>query len=272
MFRWELLDDGRMLGVDGANYYLVELGSPLRVESNAGPEAFESLFRLDWDAADIERRIVRRGPELAPYMEGMRGLRVLRPSDPSETFFSFLCTPNNNVARITGMVRTLAAFGDPLAEVDGRTIHRFPSAEMIARIPEQELRERRFGYRAGTITRAAAEVARRGEAWLPGLKSASYDEAMRELLAIPGVGPKLADCIALFALDHTEAVPVDTHVWQQVVRIYRPDWEGKSLTPARYAEAGTIFRDRFGDLSGWAHQYLFYDNLLNWRQRRSPGM
>jgi len=83
-----------------------------------------------------------------------------------------------------------------------------------------------------------------------------------------GIGPKLADCICLFGLDHQEAVPVDTHIWQAMCRLYFPQWSGTALTEKRYYEASDFFRDRLGDLAGWAHQYLFYDNVLNWRSRR----
>jgi N-glycosylase/DNA lyase len=34
------------------------------------------------------------------------------------------------------------------------------------------------------------------------------------LCTLPGVGPKVAACIALFSLDQNHAIPVDTHVWK----------------------------------------------------------
>lgn len=42
------------------------------------------------------------------------------------------------------------------------------------------------------------------------------------LLELPGVGRKVADCVALFSLDQTSAVPVDTHVWNIAIRDYAP--------------------------------------------------
>ena len=77
----------------------------------------------------------------------------------------------------------------------------------------------------------------------------------------------MADCIALFGLHHMEAAPVDTHLWQAACRLYFPDWAGKAVTDVRYRQLGDFLRERFGDLTGWAHQYLFYENLLNWRKR-----
>src|SRR3954453_19651259 len=95
-FRWQKLENERWLGVDGGNWYLIkQVGDMFTVESNTDEASFMHFFRLDWDAEAIERKIVRKAPELQPYMGTLKGLRVLRPSDPVETFFTFLCTPNN---------------------------------------------------------------------------------------------------------------------------------------------------------------------------------
>ncbi|HSI74081.1 MAG TPA: DNA glycosylase [Fimbriimonas sp.] len=269
VFRWQRLEDGRWLGVDGPNWFLVEAGDELQVTSNAPEHAFHSLFRLDWNAEEIEREIARVDPALKPYMVALRGLRLMRPSSPEEVFFTFLCTPNNNVTRIAGMVSHLASYGEPIDEVEGQTIHRFPSAEVIAAIPSLELREKKFGYRAETIVAAAQQMLAKEPNWLESLKTRPYPEAHEELLTIKGIGRKLSDCIALFGLDHTEAVPIDTHIWQQVVRLYRPEWRDKTLTDSRYLEAGDLLRTKFGKVAGWAQQYLFYDNLANWRNPRN---
>jgi len=263
VFRWEQLEDGRWLGVDGAAWFLVRItGDRFEVESNVGREAFERLFRLDWDAHEIERRILERAPELEPAMAGLRGLRLLRPSDAYEVLFSFLCTPNNHLNRIVPMVRRLAGYGPMLGVVAGREVHVFPRASVIAEISEEELRAQGFGYRGRSIPLAAARIVELGAGWLEGLRSCGYREARAALCSVPGIGPKLADCICLFALDHTEAVPVDTHLWQAVTGLYRPEWRGKALTSARYEDAAGDLRERFGELAGWAHQYLFYRNLL----------
>jgi len=58
-------------------------------------------------------------------------------------------------------------------------------------------------------------------------------------------------------------------MWQAFTRLYRPDWKGKPVTDARYREAASYLRTKFGKHGGWAQQYLFYDNMRNWRLRRS---
>lgn len=272
MFRWQKLSAGTWIGVDGDTWYRVASsasGNTFSVQSNSSAKSFESLFRLDWPATDIERQVLQRAPELQPYMSALRGLRVTRQSDPIETFFTFLCTPNNNIKRITQMVGRLASRGPVLIELDGCVIHRFPEPEVIAAIPEEVLRKEAFGYRGKTIPHLAIQLLERGgRSWLEDLKAAPYQEAHKELVSLKGIGPKLADCISLFGLHHDEAVPVDTHIWQAMVRLYFPHYKGVALTDKRYHEAADFFRDRLGNLAGWAHQYLFYDNVLNWRDRK----
>jgi len=267
-FRWTQIEDGRWLGVDGVNWYLAsQEDDRIEVETNGEQNGFVELFRLDTSLADVEAQIINKGPELEPYIAGMRGLRVLKPESAHEVLFSFLCTPNNNMVRIKKMVDALASYGDELAEVAGRQTTVFPSVERIAQIDGSELRARGFGYRGATIPSVAKQILNKPSNWLESLREAPYEDGIEELCAIKGIGPKLADCISLFGLRKLEAAPVDTHLWQAYCRLYRPDLRDKPISDKRYKEAGDFFRTRFGELTGWAHQYLFYDNALNWRER-----
>ncbi len=272
VFRWQVLPDNSWLGADGDYWFRihdVEPSNPLSqlsVESNATLEQFRWLFRLDWDAQKIQDEILDRGPEMEPYLSSFPGLRVMRTYCSVEKFFSFLCTPNNHLSRIKPMVRHLATYGEILTTVEGVTVHRFPGIETIASILESDLRLHGFGYRAATIPHAAAQLLERGPGWLTDLANGPYLEAHKALCEIKGIGPKLADCICLFALDHSEAVPIDTHIWQAVTRLYHPDWLDKPLTDTRYLAASHHFRTRFGALSGWAQQYLFYENMTRRKQ------
>lgn len=53
-----------------------------------------------------------------------------------------------------------------------------------------------------------------GAQWLLSLRKLDLQEAIDALCTLPGVGPKVAACIALFSLDQHHAIPVDTHVWK----------------------------------------------------------
>lgn len=268
-FRWKEVEAHVWQGCDGKFSYRVRLmPASMMVEPAAAASSFGSLFRLEVPLDSVEQRIISAGPELEACIRGLRGLRLLRPSDPVETFFAFLCTPNNHMARITTMVAYLASLGTP---TDWGFI--FPEPERIAEATEAELRDQGFGYRARTIPAVARELVRRGgRGYLESLKAVSYRDAVEALLTFDGIGPKLADCIALLALHKTEAVPVDTHLWQAATRVYFPQWRGSSLTEGRYRAVGDLFRDRFGEWAGWAHQYLFYDNLLRSRRKATSRL
>jgi 8-oxoguanine DNA-glycosylase Ogg len=243
------------------------------VEGNAPETEFRRFFRLDEDLATIRAEILQRGPELAEVMASQNGLRILHCGDPAEELFSFLCTPNNHLKRIIPMVEKLAAYGESMGDdPEGRPAYLFPGPARIAEIPEEELRAQGFGYRGRTIPQVARQLMERGsERYLKQLKAGTYQEAFEELTSLYGVGPKLADCIALFALGFTQAVPIDTHLRQALTRLYHPELADKPLTDLRYRQLSGTFRQRFGDKAAWAHQCLFYDNLLHWRERKEKA-
>ncbi|MCZ8138174.1 MAG: hypothetical protein ACK5XS_02810 [Armatimonadota bacterium] len=253
VFRWTETAPGEWHGADGPHEWRLHW-HPDRIELHHGDvDALRSLLRLDEDLDAVRQAIAAADPDLAACWDARPGFRLLRPLDPVEATIGFLCTSNNSLHRIVPMVRWLAA------RAPG---HTFPDLDVIANLSEHELREARFGYRAVTIPRAAAQLAASGgRAHLLNLRQAPYEDAKAYLLSLPGVGPKLADCIALFALHHTAAVPVDTHVWQQAVRRYFPEWAGQSLTPARMNQVGDALRKRFGIHAAWAQQLLFQENL-----------
>ena len=261
MFRWRILDDGWEIH-DGSNFYsLRDLGhQQFEIESNQTEASFRRLFRLEIHHDNQLEEMRKLGSEIEPFLGNRVGLRLMRPASKTETLFSFLCSSCNHVARITKMVWSLAEKGS-----DG-----FPTCEEIAGISEATLRSEGFGYRGATIPKVAAILTSQGgERYLEDLARAGYLEARKELIALPGVGKKLADCICLFAFDYGESVPIDTHIWQVMTRLYFPQWVDTSLTDKKYETVAEYFRNRFGKHAGAAHQFLFVDNMERYRERAS---
>lgn len=264
VFRWQEILPNHWLGGNGDDWYKVSLETnALQVESNRDVESFRRMFRLDDDSIPEE---IKQDKLLAEILRKGYGIRTMR-SDPIECLFSFLCTSNNHIRRITSMVAHLASFGDKSGEVDGHTVHAFPRCEQIAAIDPQTLRNLGFGYRADYIHRTATELISKGRTWLDDLKEGSLDQARAELMSLPGIGPKLADCICLYGLGFP-AVPVDVHLWNVARRHFFPEWANLPLTKSRYDAVGDMFRERYGDAAGYAHQLFFVDELLHWRSRR----
>jgi N-glycosylase/DNA lyase len=271
VFRW-WREAGGWYGVDGPDFYRASQSDErFMVETSAAEERIQQLFGLDEDTIRCIERLSRDEGHVGDCVRRLSGLRLMRPVCPVETLFSFLAASNNNLARIRHMVSRLASFGDPLPGAPA-SVTRFPTVERIAELTEEDLRCLGFGYRARTVPLAARRIMDNGgEAWLRELAGSSYEEAQRGLKELPGVGSKLADCIALFGLRHGEAVPVDTHVWMAMTRTDFPQWRGLSLTERRYRAVGDHFRGRFGRLAGMAHHYVFVDALLQSQAGRRPG-
>ena len=121
---------------------------------------------------------------------------------------------------------------------------------------------------AGAVAVAGAEPVANDLIGIEAAKTISRLQVQNQLMLMPGVGRKVADCVALFSLDQTEGIPVDTHVWDIALRDYDPllSLKGaKSITPAIYEEVGEVFRKRFPRKAGWAHSVLFAAELPEFR-------
>lgn len=265
VFRWRTIDNDRWRGFDGEACHEVHIqGADWHVRTTAPEADFRRTFRLDEDLKRERRCVLEIDPDFEEIFAGTAGLRIMRPSSPVETFFSFLCTSNNHILRISQMVENLARLGPPTSHG-----HAFPCIEAIAATPESVLRDLGFGYRAPTIIATANRLVEfGGEAWLSEMSRGPYQEAFHQLVKFPGIGPKLADCICLFALGHGEAVPVDTHLWQAVVSRYYPEWTRVALTPRRGQQIGDDLRAKFGDLAGMVHHHLFVHHLQQSRRAK----
>jgi len=101
-----------------------------------------------------------------------------------------------------------------------RMRERFPTWGDVRDAPETELVEalRPGGLavqKAPRIQASLRDLDRLDLEWLGGLPA---DEAMRWLVALPGVGPKTASCVLLFSLD-VPVMPVDTHIHRIALRV-----------------------------------------------------
>lgn len=235
-----------------------------------------------WAASDANFK--KRAPKFT-------GIRILR-QDAWEALIGFICSSNNNISRISGMVHNLCLhYGPFIAHLDDVSYHDFPTPDALSGPDvEAHLMKLGFGYRAKYIAGTARMVSEdQGLKWLENLSNpecpqfgipetpagelleggrADYRKAHEELLALHGVGPKVADCVCLFGLGWSEAVPVDTHVWQIAQRDYKFG-KGKhsSLTAATYVAIGNLFRKLWGKEAGWAHSVLFTADLKVFSER-----
>jgi N-glycosylase/DNA lyase len=243
VFRWRK-EDGLWKGVvQGRAVVLEQAGRGARALSGMGDGLFHHYFRADDDLEEIYRAL-GGDPVLRGYIARFRGLRLVR-QDPWECLASYVLATNANIPRIRGMIEKVCRTFGPRTE---EGVHPFPSPEQLLD-GCQRAGSCGLGYRAGRFIELARTVRREGID-LSGLRKVGYEECHRELAALPGVGPKVADCVALFSLDHLEAFPVDVRVRKAMAELY--GMEGS------YRKVSALARRRFGEWAGYAQEYIYY--------------
>jgi N-glycosylase/DNA lyase len=135
-------------------------------------------------------------------------------------------------------------FGDRLP--GGR--YSFPRPDQIAE-GRESAQTCGLGFRCGRFVEFARMV-ERGEIDLGSLRKVDYGECIKELKSYPGIGDKVADCVAVFSLDHMEAFPVDVRIKKAMEEMY-----GVSGT---YRHVNKFGRDYFGRYAGYAQEYIYY--------------
>lgn len=173
-----------------------------------------------------------------------QGIRILN-SDPLEMIIEFIISQNNNIPRIRTIIEKICEnYGENKGDY-----YAFPTLDRLKKIPLEFFTNIKCGYRDkylyDTIQMLGEEVD------IDSVKVMSTTDARAELMKLKGVGRKVADCILLFGFRRTDVFPTDTWVVKAFNFIY-----GKSENNA--IKISNHFVGIFGELSGFAQQYLFY--------------
>ena len=126
----------------------------------------------------------------------------------------------------------------------------FPTLDQILTLSEEDLRNLGMGFRAEYIYNSARALKNID---LEALRAFPSEQRLNFLRTLSGVGPKVADCISLFAYHDMGCFPVDT--W--VEKIYNSFFANGKPEKDRDLIRKNL-TDMFADLSGYAQQYLFY--------------
>ena len=260
-FRWEKQDDGSYTGVAGGHIANIQFepyeagGTDGRlIISNVTEDEFESFWNgyldLGRDYAGIKAELAA-DPVMKNAISYGEGIRLLQ-QEPWETLLSFIISQNNHIPRIKKCIETLSInFGECAGEYEGREYYSLPSPVVLASLTEEDLAVCRLGYRAKYLIETAKKVCEEGVEVLDGHIGAgsTSKEAYEYITGFHGVGPKVANCIMLFALGKYDSFPLD--VWMK--RVMEEEY---GLTSPK--EMAAFAAENFGEYGGFAQQYLFY--------------
>ncbi len=210
-----------------------------------------TYFAVDHDLAAIHASF-RDDEPMRLALKYCGGMRILRQPE-WECTATFITSSMKQVAHIRQIsLRLRSRYGKAVPGPAGEVAYAYPSPEALAVAGETELKLCGLGYRAKTLAGAAEAVAS-GDVDLEAIRGLSDEEARAELMRLPGVGEKVANCVLLFAYGRLAAFPVDT--W--IDRILREKYLSKKrkVTPAVMRG---FAREYFGPNGGYAQQYLFH--------------
>jgi N-glycosylase/DNA lyase len=249
VFRWERDGEWWQGIVEHEHIRIREIDGFLQY-SGSTPRTLQNYFQLDLDLEMILRSI-NRDPIMEQAIARCRGLRIIR--QPAwECLASYICATYANIPGIRKKIALLSEnYGEPFFS-NSEIFRAFPSAEALASSDLAYNRTCSLGYRAPYLVETARAIAADPD-WAERIMSLSYEEARGFLLRLKGVGPKVADCVLLFAFGKYEAFPVD--VW--IARIMQKYYAGQD--PARYDKIARAGREYFGRYAGYAQEYLFCD-------------
>ncbi len=238
-FRWERNEDGSFTGTVRGKVLNISQNDSQVIMKGVTKEDFESVW-LDYFDLERDYRCICERFENDAHLKKAKdeyyGIRILN-QEPWEALCSFIISQNNNIPRISGIIKRLCEnFGE---KIDERN-YSFPSYERLKGITVEELGILRAGFRAKYIADAVEKLCSE-EISLEEIKKMPIEQARQELMKIKGVGAKVAECTLLYGFGRKEAFPVD--VW--VKRIM------SELYPEGLPECTK-------DVEGIAQQYLFH--------------
>jgi N-glycosylase/DNA lyase len=199
---------------------------------------FKEYFDLNNDYGKITKSL-SVFPELKQAVNFGKGIRIFK-QDFYETVVSFIISANNNIKRIQKIIENLCEkVGD---KMDG--YYAFPTAKQLQKLTIEDFKQMGLGYRAPYLyetCRIIDEVA-------PKILEQDTNDATKSLLALKGIGPKVANCILLFGMGRTNSYPVDT--W-----IFKANKTEELNTEKKVFE---YYSKRYSEYAGFAQQYVFF--------------
>ncbi|MDR0900734.1 MAG: 3-methyladenine DNA glycosylase [Methanobrevibacter sp.] len=231
-------------------------------------EEIANIFDFNFNLGELYD-FMGNDPQLEPAIDFCKGLRLFIARDPFECIISSICSANNSIARWTKSIATISSKWGKSYEFLSGTFNSFPSSAILSEVYEDELIESGVngdkgiefclnnlkscgvGYRASYMKKAS-EIINSEEIAISDIFKMDYDEAFDTIMKLPGVGPKVADCILLYGFGFNQAFPSDVWIKRIVSHLY---FNGKDIPVSKVREFGM---DKFGNYAGYVQLYLFH--------------
>ncbi len=243
--------------------------SPENISKKSVENSVRQIFDLDHDLNHFYH-FLKEDSKLTPTIDLCQGLRLFKAHNPFECIISSISSANCSILRWNrSIVNIKRKWGDGYRFNSG-DFYTFPTTRVMSGVPEHDLEEMQrhedrlpddfvfdrnlqacgVGYRAKYIIKAARMI--QSEIDLGKVARMKYEKAFHNIIELPGVGPKVADCILLYGFGMGEAFPVDVWIKRIIEHLY---FSNEELKPQEVRDFGM---EHYGDFAGYVQLYLFH--------------
>lgn len=257
-FRWNKEPDGSYTGVICKNVLNVREEDKKILfdgmcEDNI-KELITEYFNLNIDYETIKNELSQIDEYLKKSIEFGKGIRILK-QDLWEIIISFIISANNNIPRIKGIIERISKEYGKEIKYKGKSYYTFPTIQELSKASVDDLKKLGLGFRDKRIY-DTTKLFLDGKYNLKEIEDIKDTKKIREiLLELPGVGPKVADCILLFGLNRFNVFPIDVWVRRVMNDLYI---KNEDETKVKKEEIEILAKTKYAELAGIAQQYLFY--------------
>ena len=259
-FRWNEEDDGSWIGIikDAVIRVKKENQNIIFTGKVLGDKSFKEIiydyFDLNSDYREYKNELSQIDEYLKESIEFGEGIRILK-QDLWETIISFIISANNNIPRIKKIINAISYTYGKKIVFENEEYYLFPTPEELSKATVEDLRKLGLGFRDKRI-HETTRLINEEIVSLDNIENMIDTNQMREeLLKLDGVGPKVADCILLFALKRLDVFPIDVWVRRVMNDLYIHNEDENKVNKK---ELQSLAEEKFKGLSGIAQQYLFY--------------
>lgn len=222
-FRWNMEQDGSYTGVFKGNVLNVKKEDKRIIFNGICENSIISVvndyFDFDTNYKNIKEKLSGIDEYLKESIEFGSGIRILN-QDLWETIISFIISANNNIPRIKGIIERISKkYGDKI-EWNNKEYYTFPTPESLSKVAVEDLRALGLGFRDVRVYKTTKMILNNEVSLQELIEEKDADILREKLLTLPGVGPKVADCIMLFGLKKFEVFPIDVWVRRVMNDLY----------------------------------------------------
>lgn len=257
-FRWNIEEDESYTGVFGNNVLNVKKEENKIIFKGICEkdikEVVEDYFDFNTNYEEIKEKLASVDDYLKQSIEFGNGIRILN-QNLWETIVSFIISANNNIPRIKGIIERISKKYGKKIEWSGKEYYTFPTCEQLSDATVEDLRALGLGFRDKRVYETTKIFVNKEMTIQELIEEQDVNTLREKLLTLPGVGPKVADCIMLFGLKRFEVFPIDVWVRRVMNDLYI---KNEDETKVKNTEIEKLAVEKYSNLAGLAQQYLFY--------------